>query len=405
MNLFESLLQDLRYGARALRRNPSFTIVSILALALGIGVNVAVFTLYKAFIARPLDARDPDTLVNLSLRLQSGATDARFSYPDYEAYRDGLRSFSGVIAFSIEELTLTDAGGAVARRSAGSGSLIGRLGLLPSATNREIATTFIVSENYFSVLGINTARGRAFDAMSASELAASPSVLISENYWQRRFAGDPAALGKSVRLNGALFTIIGITPRNFTGTSIAVPNVWLPLSLYPLIHPHIPRLRDREDLCCRVFGRLAPGMSMHEAQAETTLLASRLGALHEPNSERQKPASAVISPGSPLPGIPGNLRLTIVLIMAAAGLVLVIACANAAGLQLARGAARQQELGMRLALGASGSRLVRQLMTESALVGALAGSVALPVTWAMLRVAVTKLAEQLPIEFDSRCES
>jgi predicted permease len=393
-------LQDLRYGARTLLRNPSFTIVSILALALGIGVNTAVFTAYKAFIARPLDARDPETLVNLSLRLQSGATEARFSYPDYEAYRDGLRSFSGVIAFSIEELTLTDAGGAVARRSAERESLIGRLGLLPpSATNREIATTFIVSENYFSVLGIRTTRGRAFDAMSASELAATPSVLVSENYWQQRFAGDPAVLGKSVRLNGAVCTIIGITPRNFTGTSIAVPNFWLPLSLYPLIHPHTPRLRDREDLGCRVFGRLAPGMSMHEAQAETTLLASRLGALHEPDSELQKPASAVISPGSPLPGIPGKLRLTIVLIMAAAGLVLVIACANAAGLQLARGAARQQELGMRLALGASGSRLVRQLMTESAMVGALAGSLALPVTWAMLRVAVAKLTEQLPIEF------
>ena len=263
MNLFETLLQDLRYGVRTLRRHPSFTIVSILALALGIGVNVAVFTGYKAIIARPLDARDPETLVNLSLRLQSGATEARFSYPDYEAYRDGLRSFSGVIAFSIEELRLTDAGGAVARRSAGSGSLVGRLGLLPpSATNREIASTFVVSENYFSVLGVKTARGRAFDAMSASELAASPSVLISENYWQRRFAGDPAVLGKSIRLNGALFTIIGITPRNFTGTSVAVPNFWLPLSLYPLIHPHSTRLRDREDLCCRVFGRLAPGMSM-----------------------------------------------------------------------------------------------------------------------------------------------
>ena len=249
------------------------------------------------------------------------------------------------------------------------------------------------------MLGVKPERGRAFDAMSASELAASPSVLISENYWQRRFAGDPAVLGKSIRLNGAPFTIIGITPLNFTGTSIAVPNFWLPLSLYPLIHPHTTRLRDREDLCCRVFGRLAPGMSMHEAQAETTLLASRLGALHEPNSELHKPASAVISPGSPLPGINRSLRFTIVLIMAAAGLVLVIACANAAGLQLARGAARQQELGMRLALGASGSRLVRQLMTESALVGALAGSLALPVTWAMLRVAVTKLAEQLlPVE-------
>ena len=408
MNLFETLLQDLRYGARTLLRNPSFTIVSILALALGIGVNVAVFTAYKAFIARPLDARDPDTLVNLSLRLQSGATDARFSYPDYEAYRDGLRSFSGVIAFSIEQqLTLTDAGGAVARRSAGSGSLIGRLGLLPpSATNREIASTFVVSENYFSVLGVKTARGRAFDAMSASELAASPSVLISENYWQRRFAGDPAVLGKSIRLNGALFTIIGITPLNFTGTSVAVPNFWLPLSLYPLIHPHTTRLRDREDLCCRVFGRLAPGMSMNEAQAETTLLASRLGALHEPNSELHKPASAVISPGSPLPGINRSLRYTIVLIMAAAGLVLVIACANAAGLQLARGAARQQELGMRLALGASGSRWFASLLLKAPWSARWRSRPALPVTWAMLRVAVTKLTEQLPDRvFRSRCES
>jgi hypothetical protein len=141
MSLFETLLQDLRYGGRTLRRNPSFTIVSILALALGIGVNVAVFTAYKAFIARPLEARDPDTMVNRSLRLQSGATDARFSYPDYEAYRDGLRSFSGVIAFSIEELTLTDAGGAVARRSAESGSLLADLDWRnhPRATGRSPA--------------------------------------------------------------------------------------------------------------------------------------------------------------------------------------------------------------------------------------------------------------------------
>ena len=121
MSLFETLLQDLRYGARTLLRNPSFAIVSILALALGIGVNTAVFTAYKAFIARPIEGRDPGTLVNISLRLQSGATAPRFSYPDYEAYRDGLRSFSGVIAFSIEQLTLTDAGGAVASRSAQNG--------------------------------------------------------------------------------------------------------------------------------------------------------------------------------------------------------------------------------------------------------------------------------------------
>jgi predicted permease len=400
MILLETLLQDLRYGARAFRRNAGFTIVSILALALGIGVNTAVFTAHKAIIARPLDARDPDTLVNITLRLQSGATQATFSYPDYEAYRDGLRSVSGVIAFSIDQLTLTDAGAAVEGRRADNGSLLGRLGLLlPSASNKEIASTFFVSENYFTVLGVKPERGRSFDAMSASELTASPAVLISENYWQRRFAGDPGVLGQSIRLNGAVFTIVGITPANFTGTSVAVPNFWLPLSLYPLVHPDSSRLRDREDLCCRVFGRLAPGANMSQLQAETTVLASRLRALHEPSSELTKEVSAVISPGSPLPGINPSLRLTIVLIMAAAGMVLAIACANAAGLQLARGTARQQELGMRLSLGASRSRLIRQLVTESALLGVLAGALALPVTWMMLHLALTRAAEALPAEF------
>lgn len=398
--MLETVLQDLRYGARTLRRNGRFTAVSVLALALGIGVNTAVFTAYKAFIARPLEGRDPDSLVNFSLRLESGATEARFSYPDYEAYRDGLRSFSGVIAFAIESLTLTDAGGAAGRRSTNTGSLIGRLGLLPpSVVNKEVVSAFVVSENYFSVLGVPPVRGRAFDAIGLAELAASPSVLISENYWQQRFAGDPGVLGKSIRINGAAVTIGGITSADFTGTSIAVPNVWLPLSLYPLVHPDSDRLRDREDLCCRVFGRLAPGVSMSEAQAEASLLASRLRAGHEPGSDLAKPVTALITPGSPLPGIPASLKLAIALIMAAAGMVLVIACANAAGLQLARATARQQELGMRLSLGASRSRLIRQLVTESALQGVLAGSLALPVTWMMMHLAVTGMAGQLPGEF------
>jgi macrolide transport system ATP-binding/permease protein len=397
---FETLCQDLRYGAKTLRRNPGFTFISILALALGIAVNTAVFTAYKAFVARPIDARDPDTLVNVALRLQSGGTTARFSYPDFEAYRDGLRSFSGVIAFSIEQLTLSDADGVVVNRRSDTGTLFSRLGLMrPSAINKEIASTFVVSENYFAVLGVVPVRGRAFDTMTASELTASPSVLISENYWRQRFAGDPEIVGKSIRLNGAPFTIAGITPANFTGTSIAVPNVWLPLRLYPLVHPDDRRLRDREDLCCRIFGRLAAGVQMREAQAEAAVLSSQLRGLHEPTSELSRPTSVVISPGSPLPGINSSLRLTIALIMAATTMVLVIACANAAGLQLARATARQQELGMRLSLGATRSRLIRQLLTESALLGVLAGATALPVTWALMRLAVTKGTEQLPPEY------
>jgi len=401
MVLLETVLQDLRYGARTLLRNAGFTTVSIFALALGIGVNTAVFTAYRAFVVRPLYARDPGTMVNVALRLQSGVINARLSYPDYEAYRDHLRSFSGVIAFSIDRLRLTGAEGLGSQRSAEAGSPMARLGLLPpSANNAEFASTFVVSENYFSVLGVAALGGRTFESIGFPELAASPAVLISENYWQRRFGGDPAVLGKTVRLNGVALTMVGITPHDFIGTSVAAPDFWLPLSLEPLVHPQSHRLRDRDDLYCRVFGRLAPGVSMAQAQAETTLLASQLRTLHDPHADMSKDVTAVISPGSPFPGqLSAGVRLAIVLIMVGVAMVLVIACANAASLQLARATTRQQELGMRLSLGASRARLIRQLLTESALIGVLAGGMALPLTWALMRVAVTRAAEALPVDF------
>jgi predicted permease len=394
----ESFLQDVRYGLRQLRRNPGFTIGAVFALALGIGVNTAVFTAYKAFVARPLDARDPGRMVNFALRLHSGAISALFSYPDYEDYRNHLHSFSGVIAFCTDQLRLTSAGRIVNERPAETRSLIGRLGLLPPvASNAEFASTFFVSRNYFSVLGVTAVRGRTFEPRG--ELAATPSVLISENYWRRRFGGDPSVLGRTIRLNGAAVTIVGVTPHNFVGTSVAVPDFWLPLNLYPLVRPESKLLHDRDDLCCRVFGRLAPGVTMAQAQTETTLLASRLRTLHNPNSDTSQSVTAVISPGSPFPGkMNSRLQLSIVLIMVAVGMVLVIACANASSLQLARATTRQPELAMRLSLGASRSRLCRQLLTESTLLALVAGCIALPLTWILLRLAATWAAGALPTD-------
>src|SRR5689334_21080895 len=202
LNALDSFLLDLRHAVRVLVRNRRFTMVAVITLALGIGINAAVFTAYHAIPPlRPVDAAHPEEIVNLALVHPRGATQFTFSYPDYEAYRSSARSFAGLIAFMTERFLVSKVSDAGDKRS--------------SAQPGETAFTFVVSENYFSVLGVKPARGRTFDAVPPAELLDPPAVLISENYWQKRFGGDPAALGSTIRLNGAAVTIIGITPRNF----------------------------------------------------------------------------------------------------------------------------------------------------------------------------------------------
>ncbi|MGA2851567.1 MAG: ABC transporter permease, partial [Terracidiphilus sp.] len=402
MMLPETFLQDVRYGARMLWRNAGFTAGAVVALALGIGINTVALTAYKAFVGKRVEARDPEQIVDLGAMRHGGYIDSNFSYPDYEAYRDQLHSFSGVIAAAEgESMILSDAGAVVSQRNAADESLAGKLGLLPpGASNKEFAGTAIVSENYFALLGVNLLRGRGFG--SAQNLAAAPAVLVSENYWQKRFGGDPALLGKTVRLNGIAFTVVGLTPHDFAGTAMSVPDFWLPMSLLPLLHPDSNPLRDRENQHFKLFGRLAPGVTMSEAQAEMTLLAVHLDTLHTAHSIWNNADSAVLWPGSPL-GAPVELNkgfnYTMRLIMVAVIMVLVIACANVASLQLARSTSRQNELVMRLSLGASRIRIIRQLLTECALLGVIAGMVALFCSWAMMKVLVTLIAEAFPPEY------
>lgn len=213
LTTLETLVKDLGYGLRQLQRNPGFTAAAVLALALGIGVNTAVFTACKTMILRSVDARDPAGIVNIALAHSSGSGAFLFSYPDYVAYRDSLHSLEGVIAFKGEHLRLSGVAATIAEKTDG-GSRTGFLGLpsLPT-TNMEYSNVFCVSENYFHVLGIRLRAGRGFETMTAHDLIASPAVLISENYWDSRFSRDPGVLGKTIRLNQVAVTIIGITPE------------------------------------------------------------------------------------------------------------------------------------------------------------------------------------------------
>lgn len=386
-----------------LARNPGTTAATVLALALGIGVNTAVFTGFKAMVARPLDAHAPAEMVNLALKRDSGVPQSSFSSLDYEAFRDSLHSFKGLIAFRPAQLTFSDLGGRKKQRTPPSGSALGRLGLLRAGVgSAEFATVFVVSENYFNVLGVKMLQGHGFESIGIAELSSNPTALISENYWQRRFGGDRAIVGKTIYLNGAAVTISGITPHDFAGTGIGAPAFWLPISSEPLVHGDGRWLLDRENQPYRLFGRLASGASMIQAQAEMNPVAEHLRSLHDPRSEWAKPATVLVWPGSPFP-LPlkeyGGLTLSILLIMVAAAMVLVVACANVGSLQLARARSRENELRTRMSLGASRPRVIRQLVTESALVGVLAGAVALVFTWAFLKGAVTMMANTVPGEY------
>lgn len=395
MRLLASIGQDVRYGLRLLVGNLRHTTAAVAALAIGIGVSTALLTAYHAMVARPLDARHPGEMVNLALARQSGAVDFSFSYPDYESYRHAVASFSGVVAFSVEHLLVSGGSG---RPTSGDSHPVGRSGA--GISNAEPVSVFAVSDNYFSVLGVPVTRGRAFEVNG--DQSSSPVALISEDYWQRQLGADPAVLGQTVRLNGATLTIIGITPKGFVGTSIVAPDFWVPMRLEPLLHGDDAWLSDREHAFCRVFARLAPGATIAGAQSEMSAIVDQVRRQHDPRGDAAQPASALVWPGSPFP-LPINryagLELTIVLILLAAGLVLIVACANVASLQLARAGTRRTELQMRLSLGATRRRVIRQLLTESAMLGLLSGIVALAVTWALLQVTVTVVTESLPISY------
>jgi predicted permease len=347
--VFDRVWADVRFAFRMMRRNPGFTLVAVLTLALGIGVNTTLFSAYNAVVLKPLPVADPDSVYRVERWFQSrtrGNIQYAFSYPEYEYLRDRNRSFSGVVAASWP----------VAAFPEGSGKVQVQL----------------VSPNYFDALGVRPRLGRGFVADE------EPALVLSHSYWAR-LGGDAAVLGRTLKLNGTQFTVVGVTAKEFTGTSqsAGVPDCWAPLSMQMRIAPGKDWLRNIDRLNLQILGRVRPGVAAGAAQAESSLLLSQIGSTHQ---ERDKTIRATLQHVAFLDNTDDpRFQMLTAGVMLLVGTVLLVACANLANMMLARGAARQQEIGMRLALGAGRGRLIRQLLTESMVLGLIGGAAGLAI--------------------------
>src|SRR5262245_29540206 len=346
--IMQTLWQDLRYGARMLWKRPGFTAVVSLTLALGIGANTAIFGVVDRLLVRLLPVNEPARLVNLIGRDEKGGEDTSFSYPIYKDYRDQNDVFDGLLAYSETAMNLNEGG------------------------QPERIMGVLVSGNYFDALGVTTALGRAFLPEEDRTPGAHPVAVVSYGLWRRRFGADPKLVGSAITLNTQSFTVIGVAPAEFHGVRRGVsPDVYVPLQMIMQAWP----ARRPDDLNCRCFswlslmGRLKPGVTREQARTAMSALSSRIMQVHR----NTWPSIALEDGSQGETGEISDLRTPLKLLMATVALVLLIACVNVASLSLARAQTRGREMAVRLAVGASRYRLIRQLLTESLLLSLLGG--------------------------------
>ncbi|HEY4320224.1 MAG TPA: ABC transporter permease [Gemmatimonadales bacterium] len=377
--MFETMLHDLRYTGRMLRKSPAFTIIAMLVIALGSGAVTTIFSAASALLFRPLPgARDPGRLVDIA-RTDTDHSRSYItpSYPFYTHLRDESHQLHGVAAWTFIQLTVS--------------------------TGAQGTTTFgnLVSANYFSVIGVRPALGRFFTPDEDRNPGAHPVVVLSDGFWRGRFNADPAIVGKQVLVNSAPYIVIGVAPPKFSGVfPIVRTDAWVPLTMAPLLQHDATALTDPGAGWLRIIGRLADGVTIPQARSELATIAVAHAA-EEPADFREFRGIAI----SRITGFPadasGAIMAFALLLLVISGMVLVIASVNVAGMLLARATTRRREMALRIALGAGRARLIRQMLTESIVlfVGGAAGGLLIAV-FATRLFARIQLPAEVPIRAD-----
>ena len=387
-----NILADVRYALRALRRNPLFAAAAILSLALGIGANTAIFTLMDQILLRKLPVKDPDSLVML---YQEGANNGSnmgsrmHSYPIYQDYQKKVETFSEVLCRRLISTSI-------------------------SVNNQtELVDAEMVSGNYFSMLGVKPAAGRVFNSKEDDRTyQGHPVVVLSYNYWARRFNQDYGVIGRKILVNNYPMTIVGVSAKDFIGLDPAQsPQIRVPILMKPVLAPEWTwvHMDDRRSRWVQVFARLKPGYSVTSAQAaldvtykqireyEMTLPATKDWSAYDREQFRRGTVH-IEKAATGYSQIRNDFSAALIVLMCMVGLVLLIACANVANLLIARAFARQKEISVRLSLGATRVHLIRQLLVESMVLSLIGGTAGIFLSFAMTRGLLSLLpAEGNPL--------
>ncbi|HSF19789.1 MAG TPA: ABC transporter permease [Vicinamibacteria bacterium] len=378
------LIQNVKFGFRALWKRPAFTLVAVLSLALGIGLNTTIFTVVNAVMLRKLPISEPERLVEVYTGPSDEMPYLTNSYPDLLDLREQTDAFSGL------------AGHAFVR------------GILTRDGRSELTTGEVVTANYFDLLGVQPSLGRNFLPEEEATEGAHPVLVLSHGLWQRRMGGDPDVIGSTMRISGVEYSVVGVAPRQFTGTIPGLePEFWTPTTMVEKLRFNgiqfdkgsptgTTRLTRRGTRWLFVVGRLAPGFGIEDAETQVATVFARLAEEYPDTNEKVR--GTVLPSGAVRfhPMVDSMLARAGAVLLVAVGLVLLIACANVANMLLSRAQARSREIAVRLSVGASRAQLVWQLMTESLLLTAFGAVTGLGLAWASARL-LSALQPPLPV--------